>query len=149
MNNREQDRRTSKTLQAIHESLLSLMLEKPYDKITIQNIIDRANVGRSTFYSHFATKDELLISSIEQMLEMLNKHIVNHSAESGDKSRLIPVDELFDHIKENSRLMRALIRARSVICFLKRLKAFGIVNWKLISIHSCQRARSPKFQCRF
>ena len=63
-----QDRRIQKTKTLLHEALGSLIREKPYDSIVVQEILDRANVGRSTFYMHFQDKDELLISSIHDLL---------------------------------------------------------------------------------
>jgi len=118
------DRRSLKTRQAIHEALHSLMQEKQYNKITIQDIIDRANVGRSTFYSHYETKDELLLSSVEHLLEMLNKYIASYVEYKGDKPRLIPVTELFEHIKENSRLIKGLIKAKSADMFFEKAQAY-------------------------
>ena len=62
------DRRVQKTLALLHEALGSLIHEKPYDEIVVKEILDRANVGRSTFYTHYRDKDELLSSSIHEML---------------------------------------------------------------------------------
>lgn len=47
---------------------MSLIGEKPYDSIAVKEILDRANVGRSTFYTHFHDKDDLLVSGIHEML---------------------------------------------------------------------------------
>ncbi len=66
---RAEDRRVQKTLKLLREALLTLIAEKPYDSIIVKEILDRANVGRSTFYMHFRDKDELLISGIQDMLE--------------------------------------------------------------------------------
>lgn len=65
---RAEDRRIQKTLTLLREALISLIAEKPYDSIVVKEILDRANVGRSTFYTHFRDKDALLISGIYDML---------------------------------------------------------------------------------
>ena len=63
-----EDRRIQKTLSLLREALISLIAEKPYDTIVVKEILDRANVGRSTFYTHFRDKDDLLVSGIHEML---------------------------------------------------------------------------------
>lgn len=65
---RTTDRRTQKTEALLREALAALIREKPYDDIVVKEILDRANVGRSTFYTHFRDKDELLLSGIQDML---------------------------------------------------------------------------------
>ena len=62
------DRRVERSQKLLREALKSLVSEKDYDEIAVQEIIDRANVGRSTFYTHFRDKDELLLSGIYEML---------------------------------------------------------------------------------
>lgn len=66
------DRRVQKTQKLLHEALGSLIQEKPYDEIVVKEILDRANVGRSTFYMHFRDKDELLASGIYQLLQTVS-----------------------------------------------------------------------------
>jgi len=63
-----QDRRIQKTQNLLRGALVSLIAEKPYDSIVIKEILDRANVGRSTFYTHFRDKDDLLVSGIHDIL---------------------------------------------------------------------------------
>lgn len=60
--NRGRDRRVQRTQNLLHQALASLVLEKDYDSISVKEILDRANVDRSTFYMHFRDKDELLVS---------------------------------------------------------------------------------------
>jgi AcrR family transcriptional regulator len=62
------DRRIQKTQSLLKAGLTSLIREKPYDSIAVKEILDRANVGRSTFYMHFRNKDELLVAGIHDML---------------------------------------------------------------------------------
>lgn len=63
-----EDRRIQKTLHLLREALVSLIAEKPYDSIVVKEILDRANVGRSTFYTHFRDKDDLLVTAIYDMV---------------------------------------------------------------------------------
>src|SRR6266496_5476216 len=63
-----EDRRIQKTQHLLRGALVSLISEKPYDAIVVKEILDRANVGRSTFYTHFRDKDDLLVSGIHEML---------------------------------------------------------------------------------
>lgn len=65
---RSKDRRVQKTQSLLHEALSSLIHEKSYDAIVVKEILARANVGRSTFYTHFRDKDELLVSGIRHMV---------------------------------------------------------------------------------
>ncbi len=69
------DRRTQRTRQALSHALIALIQEKRYDAITVQDICDRANVGRSTFYAHYQDKDDLLASNFQQMMESLGSQV--------------------------------------------------------------------------
>jgi hypothetical protein len=60
MKPKQRDRRVRRTHRLLHQALMSLVLEKKYEAVTVQDILDRADVGRSTFYTHFGDKDELL-----------------------------------------------------------------------------------------
>jgi AcrR family transcriptional regulator len=62
------DRRVARTHQLLRDALHSLIREKDYDSIVVKEILDRANVGRSAFYTHFRDKDELLASGIHDIL---------------------------------------------------------------------------------
>lgn len=74
------DRRIQKTQKVLREALAALIAEKPYESIVIKEILDRANVGRSTFYTHFRDKDDLLVSSIHRMVESVQSAKLRRSA---------------------------------------------------------------------
>jgi AcrR family transcriptional regulator len=68
MTQKTPDRRVARTQRLLRDALHSLIREKNYDDIVVKEILDRADVGRSAFYTHFRNKDELLASSIEDLL---------------------------------------------------------------------------------
>src|SRR5881396_4211950 len=72
------DRRVQRTRKLLQDALVSLMIEKGYEATSVQDIIDRANVGRATFYSHFADKRTLLVSRLED----LRAHLVDRQREA-------------------------------------------------------------------
>ena len=63
------DRRIQKSKKYLSDAFIALILEKGYEAVTVQEIIDRANVGRSTFYAHFESKEQLLFSLLGTMNE--------------------------------------------------------------------------------
>jgi AcrR family transcriptional regulator len=59
---RNDDRRVQRTRQLLRTALVPLIEENGFEALTVQDIIDRANVGRATFYAHFDKKEDLLVS---------------------------------------------------------------------------------------
>ncbi|MBC3803986.1 TetR family transcriptional regulator [Acetobacterium fimetarium] len=115
------DRRREKTRASIYEALSGLLEEKKFANITVQEIIDRANVGRSTFYTHFETKDVLLDSMIEEIFESLNLNLTVHMNEAGHQN-MLPVEELLTHIQENLKPIRGILKDESGERLAYRLK---------------------------
>jgi AcrR family transcriptional regulator len=70
---RKVDRRVQRTQDLLREALLSLIREKGFDALSVQDIIDRANVGRATFYAHFDNKQDLLLSGFDGLRESLKE----------------------------------------------------------------------------
>jgi AcrR family transcriptional regulator len=106
------DRRVRRTQEALIFALINLVVEKRYDAITIQDLLDRADVGRSTFYSHFRGKDDLLLRSWERLLETLDSDMYRRR-EGGESARrrVAPVRELFHHVAKMKPFHQALARA--------------------------------------
>ena len=104
------DRRIQKTRKALHEALISLMYSQRYDAISIQDILDRANVGRSTFYAHFRGKDELLVEGLEGLREGLRNAQMATIAPSGKGyERVIGFSlAMFKHAHEHAKIYRSL-----------------------------------------
>src|SRR5918996_1979067 len=91
------DARVRRTRDALGDALVALMQEKPFETITVQDVLDRAHVSRSTFYTHYSDKDDLLMSDAEEFFEALSMALSVH----GDKSdRVFPVREFFEHLAD-------------------------------------------------
>ena len=101
------DRRIQRTRQLLQEALLALILEKGYDAVTVQDVFDRANVGRSTFYAHFRDQEDLLLSGFENLRAQFEQHLLGQSpvAESPWALSLI----MFQHAQEYQRVYKALV----------------------------------------
>jgi AcrR family transcriptional regulator len=121
MQNHKEDRRKGRTRQLLREALFALMVEKRYDRITIQDIIDRANVGRSTFYAHFQDKEDLVTASLEWVLEQLAENAA-HVAPT--RHQLIPTLELFQHVQEQQQLFKAVAKGRGFEVFVEKGQAY-------------------------
>jgi AcrR family transcriptional regulator len=109
LNNSKSDRRANRTRRSLSGALVELIKEKRFAEITIQNVLDRADVGRSTFYSHFRDKDDLLQRDWEGFLAALARHI---DWDKATKGRFFPVVLLFSHLQEFQPFYKGLVRSR-------------------------------------
>lgn len=111
MDKRGVDRRIQRTRQLLQDSLVALILEKGYEAVTVQDVIDRANVGRSTFYTHFRDREELLLSEFEVLWAEFEGHVTNKSFSNesiGDLSLL-----MFRHAHNYHRVYKAVVGKQS------------------------------------
>jgi AcrR family transcriptional regulator len=105
------DRRKRRTRRLIVDALVGLMQERRFDRITVQEIIDRADVGRSTFYAHFRDKGEVLTSEFVRVIDVLHHHLGG----AGTLGELfLPSLGLFQHVADQHALFRALVRGHGV-----------------------------------
>ena len=111
MSTKQIDRRIQKTRQILLEALISLILEKGYEAITVQNIIDRANVGRSTFYSHFENKEHLLLAGYSSFKQLIEEGIATDEKSTTQPG--INFLALYQHVSGNLRLARAILGKKS------------------------------------
>ena len=99
------DERVRRTHERLGSALVALIQEKSIDDVTVQEVLDRASVGRSTFYLHFRDKNDLLLSQLEKFLEMMSTAL---SARKEKSLRVVPVAEMFEHIGSQKKMYRAL-----------------------------------------
>jgi AcrR family transcriptional regulator len=99
------DRRVRHTRNALGDALIELMQEKPFSDITVQQVLDRAGVGRSTFYTHYRDKDDLFLSDVDEFFEAMSTLLLR---QKGPSNRVAPVRELFAHIAEVRSVYAAL-----------------------------------------
>ena len=118
MKNTKADRRSRRTQQQLSAALIELMLHKRYDQITVQDIIERANVGRSTFYAHYLDKDDLLVSDFRRVLDSLNDHI--HLQGAGAQPTPPVLTLFFEHVQEHHHLYIALVRGGGISLLYKQ-----------------------------
>ena len=122
------DRRILRTRRALKEAMIDLIKEKHYDSITVQNIIDRANVGRSTFYSHFRDKEDLFRGDWEHFLTFFVQSFRWDNISDG---QFVPMEGFLEHVKEFHSFYRGLVRSgkiQNVFEYGKRFLAKSIEN---------------------
>ncbi len=120
------DRRQKRTRDAIFQAFTKLLSEKQYSQISVQEIIDYANVGRTTFYAHFETKDYLL----KDLCEELFKHIIDtamglphqHYHYSSDSNESVFL-HLLRHLLENDNNILGLLSSQNNEIFLRYFKS--------------------------
>lgn len=100
------DRRIRRTRDTLGDALVSLMQEKSFNEITVQEVLDRAGVGRSTFYAHYSDKEDLFLSDVEDFLELVSTMLTRHGA---SLERVAPVGELFAHISDAREFYTAMV----------------------------------------
>jgi AcrR family transcriptional regulator len=105
------DRRVQRTRRALRDALVELIAEKGWDGFSVQDACDRANVGRSTFYTHFADKEELVGGSFEDLKKVLRAQA---AAAGGRPTRPLAFTRgLIEHAGEQRRLFLAIVGKRS------------------------------------
>ena len=105
-----------------------LLSEKNYNKITVQEIIDRANIGRSTFYSHFETKDDLLKEICRELFEHIFSNDLSRECskvfENSKRNPKILITHILYHLKENKEKFIKVLSCESNDLFLEYFKTY-------------------------
>lgn len=122
------DRRQQKTRKAIFQAFSKLLQNKEYNHITVQDIIDEANIGRSTFYAHFETKDELLNATCTQIFGHIFSDVLNaektHDFSKENKTLSNKLTHLLYHLQEQKNDIISVLSGESSDVFLLYFKKY-------------------------
>jgi len=125
MTKKRPDRRIGRTRKLMHEALMSLIVEKGYESVTVQDILDRADVGRSTFYAHYRDKDELLLSGFDHLRTLFEQQQQSLLAsKQGGGAEFNMILELFQHVGQHHKLYKAIAGKQSGEMILKYLHRY-------------------------
>jgi AcrR family transcriptional regulator len=141
----KEDRRVGRTRKLLEDALHDLILEKGYEAVTVQDIIDRANVGRSTFYAHYTDKQQLLFSGFAGLEAHLSEQQKLIRAKSAD-----PIERvfgfslaMFQHVHEYRRIWAMVAGKQTGAAVLRQIQAIleKIVGREIASL--APRGASP------
>lgn len=122
------DRRQKKTRDAIFTAFRKLLEKKPYENITVQEIIDEADIGRSTFYAHFETKDELLKSMCTDIFHHVFNQALPKEAEedysSGIRNLELKLGHVLYHLDEHRSELKGILSGDSARLFMSYFRNY-------------------------
>jgi hypothetical protein len=130
-----EDRRTQKTKKFLADALKELIEEKGYDNVTVQDIIDRANVGRSTFYAHYENKEQLMVGNIKFQQSLVDPPPGDEVYPMG-----INLFYLFSHPKEHLSLVKGIAGTQGMTVLLNYFTE--LCAGKIIDHHKGKLPRS-------
>lgn len=114
----KEDRRSRRTRKLLVHALFSLMQEKRYTAITVKDIIERADVGRSTFYMHCRDKEDLLEDGLDEMIQQF------YLGAPENEEHLFPVLQTFQHIQQEAHRFKSLATSGSIERLYQILEAY-------------------------
>jgi AcrR family transcriptional regulator len=132
----KKDRRTRRTHQLLQSALLALLKEKRYEEISVQDIIERADVARSTFYVHYLDKDDLLTGGHGVFAENLGQQLTSHATEN--RASVFSSRAWFYHIQAQVPILKVISKDPAMDLAMKTLR--GIIHR---SVEERMRAHSP------
>ena len=120
------DPRVIRTRQLLRDALVSLIAEKGFDAITVQDIADRATLNRATFYLHYQDKHDLLIKSLHDAIDELMADI----GPTEENAQLIfdgpqrPIVQVFHHVAQHARFFQVMMGAEGVPSFIAGVRDY-------------------------
>jgi AcrR family transcriptional regulator len=104
----ETDRRVRRTRRALQEAFVALVVEQGYEKTTVQHVLDRADIGRSTFYAHYRDLEALFTSCFDGLREGLHRDLAAMAPGRPLPDPVAPVRVLFEHAAAHRDVSRAV-----------------------------------------
>lgn len=121
------DRRQKKTREAVFRAFEQLLEKKKYEHITVQDIIDTANIGRSTFYANFETKDALLNELCAEIFDHIFLHdLLPEESENASSHEVLirhRLIHLLRHLERSGNILGRIIRSDSREIFLRYFRS--------------------------
>jgi AcrR family transcriptional regulator len=125
------DRRQRRTRTALRKALMELITEKSFDAITLQDIVDRADISRATFYLHYKDKEDLLFKSMKDIYDELasklqgmhDQEAVQQAIATGNHDYFCdPTD--FEHVADHADFYRVILSEQGVASFVVQVRKY-------------------------
>jgi AcrR family transcriptional regulator len=125
------DRRVKRTRGTVMHTFISYLFQRPYDSISVGDVLEGADVGRATFYSHYRNKDDLLIQSVAVIMEVFADCYIDLVRGSRDVSMLVA---LLEHFRENRLLLRRMTTGTAAHAFARSMdRTAGMFETRLVA----------------
>lgn len=124
--NQRPDRRVLRTRHALREALISLVREKDFSAITVEEITERAGLGRTTFYLHYQDREDLLLEEFSRLVHELAQQIASVTIAEWRESKLPqrPIVLIFQHVAANEEIYRLILGGEGM---LQAVERFGSI----------------------
>ncbi|TDD39618.1 TetR/AcrR family transcriptional regulator [Saccharopolyspora elongata] len=104
------DRRVRRTRRAIREALVELCAEQGFGSLTVEDILDRADVARATFYAHYKAKEDVLVDIVRSLTEDRAAWMAEYEAQCPDGFTGYPLRSIFTHAEKNAAVYRVILQ---------------------------------------
>ncbi len=120
------DRRQQRTRRMLRDALISLIVERGFDSLTIQDITDRADLRRATFYLHYATKEELLMTVLRETFDELVQQMepLRQADALGGKTQVETYAVMLRHVAENAHLYSVILGGQGGAAIARSIREY-------------------------
>jgi AcrR family transcriptional regulator len=116
------DRRILRTRSTLRTALMALIAEGGYERLSVQDITERAGVGRATFYLHYTDKEQLLLDCIEHAVEELTNQFAELGSIPLAQRAVVMAERMFEHMASNAAVYRTLMSENGVASLPLRVR---------------------------